>query len=180
MGYRIQREGNHLSDLLSQRSIFSETSCLDARKKSIKGIDRARSSSVYSTRRAGRPAIVYIQSEIIFISLSLRGWLRKVHTSEIEYRRTLHQDSVGILRQRTTPSLPATKRVSIARFPGAFLTGSASQTECDVTHTKQTTGTFLTVARTALKPFRFSRNFGAESFAPAAKSPAQSRPRGRS
>ena len=37
-----------------------------------------------------------------------------------------------------------------------FLTGSASQTECDVTHSKQTMGKFLTGARTHIRVFQFS------------------------
>jgi hypothetical protein len=61
-----------------------------------------------------------------------------------------------------------------------FLTGSAPQTESDVTHSKQTLEKILTGARTAIKEFGFSPNFDAESFAPAAKSLTQSRPYGRS
>src|ERR1700735_2336175 len=151
---------------------------------------------------------------------------------KIEYRRAHHQDPVGILRQHATPSLPATKKLSISSFPAVFLPGSDLRVECDVTcskqktatflpgattarkpasrerllrshqgafggdfvcseefltgsdphskvtvtNSKQTTGEFLTGARTAFKPFIFSRNFGAGSFAPTAKSPAQSRP----
>src|SRR5580704_3255813 len=40
----------------------------------------------------------------------------------------------------------------------AFLTGSWSQTEIDVTHSKQTTGKFLTGARTHIKDFDFSHD----------------------
>jgi hypothetical protein len=61
-----------------------------------------------------------------------------------------------------------------------FLTGSASQTETAVTHSKQTTAPFLTGARTAIKQFRFPLNFSAQSPAPAAKSATPSRLHGRS
>src|ERR1700733_909583 len=40
-----------------------------------------------------------------------------------------------------------------------FLTGSWSQTEFDVTHSKQTTEKFLTGARTHIKDFDFSHDF---------------------
>jgi len=60
-----------------------------------------------------------------------------------------------------------------------FLTGSASQTETSVTHSKQTIATFLTGARTAIKQFRFPLNFSGRSSAPAAESATQSRLHGR-
>jgi hypothetical protein len=44
-----------------------------------------------------------------------------------------------------------------------FLTGSASQTEFDVTHSKQTTGEFLTGARTAIKVAQFRPEFEPKS-----------------
>src|ERR1700733_393048 len=99
---------------------------------------------------------------------------------KIEYRRARHQDSVGILRQRTTQGFPATKRLSISSHSAPFLTGSAPQTEFAVTHSKQTTAQFLTGSRTAIKPFRFSRDFGAHLSPRAAKFFTQSRPYGRS
>src|ERR1700735_659596 len=99
---------------------------------------------------------------------------------KIEYLRALHQDTVGILRRPTIPSFPATREPSISSLPAPFLTGSAPQTECDVTHSKQTAGTFLTGARTAFRPFRFSRDFSAHPFASTAKSFVRSRPNGRS
>ena len=57
---------------------------------------------------------------------------------KIEYRRALHRDLTGILRQLTIPSLPAAKNLSISSFPPAFLPGSAQYVENDVTHSKQT------------------------------------------
>ncbi len=44
-----------------------------------------------------------------------------------------------------------------------FLTGSASQTEFDLTHSKQTTGEFLTGARTAFKVSQFRPEFQPKS-----------------
>jgi hypothetical protein len=73
---------------------------------------------------------------------------------KIEYRRVLHQDPVGILRKRTIPSFPATKESSISCFAAAFLPGSAQYVECDVTHSKQSTATFLPGATTAPRGFR--------------------------
>src|ERR1700689_549989 len=99
---------------------------------------------------------------------------------KIEYRRTLHQGSVGIARQPSIPHFPATKKSSISSFPAAFLTGSASQTETAVTHSKQTTETFLTGSRIACQPFKLSLDFSTQLSAPAAKSFTPSRPHGRS
>ena len=92
---------------------------------------------------------------------------------KIEYRRVLHQGSVGTLRRRTIPSFPATKKSSFSSFPAtflpglpracfakgsicssAFLPGSAQQVKCYVTHSKQTTGPFLPGATTAPRGFR--------------------------
>jgi hypothetical protein len=41
----------------------------------------------------------------------------------------------------------------------SFLTGSASQTECDVTHSKQRTGSFLTGARTDVSRHQIIQDF---------------------
>src|SRR5271156_4091199 len=99
---------------------------------------------------------------------------------KIEYRRVLHQGSSGILRQRTIPSFPATKKSSISSLPAAFLTGSGLQTEMVVSHSKQTTGTFLTGSRIARQPFKLSPDFSILLSAPAAKSFTPSRAHGRS
>src|ERR1700735_2415038 len=56
-----------------------------------------------------------------------------------------------------------------------FLTGSGSQTECDVTYSKQTTEKFLTGARTHIKRSTFRtvfRHFSPEHFAGSAHLPA--------
>src|ERR1700677_3510654 len=98
---------------------------------------------------------------------------------KIEYRRTLHQGSVGIARQPSIPHFPATKKSSIPGIPEAFLTGSGLRTEMAGTHSKQTTGAFLTGSRIACQSFKLSGNFGVQTFAPAAKSVNQSRPHGR-
>ena len=45
----------------------------------------------------------------------------------------------------------------------ALLPGSAQNVECDVTYSKQTTGTFLTGARIALKQLRFRHSTGVSS-----------------
>jgi hypothetical protein len=87
---------------------------------------------------------------------------------KIEYRRTLHQGSVGIVCQLSIPSFlvtnkPSTSSLPAAFLPGlpraffakgsicssAFLPGSAQQVKCDVTRSKQTTGPFLPGATTA-------------------------------
>jgi hypothetical protein len=73
---------------------------------------------------------------------------------KIEYRRTLHQGSAGILRQPSFPSVPATKILSASSLPAAFLPGSGKYVECDVTPSKQTTATFLPGATTALRRLR--------------------------
>jgi hypothetical protein len=52
--------------------------------------------------------------------------------------------------------LPATRHSSLAT---EFLTGSGSQTEIDVTHSKQRTGSFLTGARTAVSRHQVCRDF---------------------
>ena len=87
---------------------------------------------------------------------------------KIEYRRTLHQGSIGIVRQPSIPSFPVTNKPSTSSLPAAFLPGlpraffakgsicssaflpgSAQQVKCDVTRSKQTTGPFLPGAKTA-------------------------------
>ena len=71
---------------------------------------------------------------------------------KIEYRRALHQDSVGVLCQHTIPSFLAAKRPSISIFAAAFLSGTAQYIEMAVTHSKQTAATFLPGARIARQP----------------------------
>jgi hypothetical protein len=73
---------------------------------------------------------------------------------KIEYHRALHQDSVGIPRQYTTPSFPPAKKLSISSFSAAFLPGSAQYVEMAVTHSKQTIATFLPGSRIARQPFQ--------------------------
>jgi hypothetical protein len=70
----------------------------------------------------------------------------------------------AIVRQRHSPSSSEVSDAS-AGFRLAFLTGSALQTEMAVTHSKQTTGAFLTGARTAFKDIRFHGNFHVENHA---------------
>jgi hypothetical protein len=68
---------------------------------------------------------------------------------KIEYRRALQQELAQAPRQSLmVDSLAATKS-SISRLAPAFLTGSGLQTEMVVTHSKQTTETFLTGSRIA-------------------------------
>ena len=98
---------------------------------------------------------------------------------KIEYCRTLHRASKEPSRLGSLSCLPATEKAPISRFPatkklsvssfasaflsglpraffakgsvcqGAFLPGSAQYVECDVTHSKQTTATFLPGSRFA-------------------------------
>ena len=67
--------------------------------------------------------------------------------------------------------------LSNPRFPAAFLTETASHSEIAVTHSKQTTATFLTETRIACQPFKLPLNSSALS---CAKTPAPSRHYGRS
>jgi len=67
---------------------------------------------------------------------------------------------------RTSHLLALTQEGSTSKRP--FLTGSASQTESPVTHSKQTTAPFLTGARTHIKPSIFRSifpGFSSEHFA---------------
>jgi hypothetical protein len=57
---------------------------------------------------------------------------------------------------RNNSRTPPLLQRQIYNWSRPLLTGSASQTECDVTHSKQTTGKFLTGARTHIRVFRFS------------------------
>jgi hypothetical protein len=68
---------------------------------------------------------------------------------KMEYRRALHQNAIPTSRQPVIPSFPAQKKPSISSFPTAFLPGSAQYVESDVTHSKQTTATFLPGSRIA-------------------------------
>ena len=69
----------------------------------------------------------------------------------------------SVLQTHSSSSLPILTPGEC--FLAAFLTGSALQTEMAVTHSKQTTGTFLTGARTAIKRIRFHGNFHVENHA---------------
>jgi hypothetical protein len=79
---------------------------------------------------------------------------------KIEYRRTLHRGSKEPSRPGSlsrlpdaehapTSRFPATKSPSISCYTPAFLPGSAQYVECGVTHSKQTTATFLPGSRFA-------------------------------
>ena len=85
---------------------------------------------------------------------------------KMEYCRALHRGSKESSRAGSLPSfpsactpsradkalisrLPATKKPSVSSFAAAFLSGTAQYIENDVTHSKQTTATFLPGARTA-------------------------------
>jgi hypothetical protein len=85
---------------------------------------------------------------------------------KIEYCRALHRGlkepsrpgSLSRLSATCTPwraekapisRFPATKKPSVSTFASAFLPGSAQYVESDVTHSKQTTATFLPGSRFA-------------------------------
>src|SRR5271156_3262169 len=68
---------------------------------------------------------------------------------KIEYHRALQQGLDQAPRWPLIPALPAPNKPPISSAPPAFLTGSGLQTEMAVTHSKQTTGTFLTGSRIA-------------------------------
>jgi hypothetical protein len=79
---------------------------------------------------------------------------------KIEYCRALHRGSKEPSRPGSLSCLTAlenapisrflaAKTSSISNFAAAFLTGSAKYVECDVTHSKQMTATFLPGATTA-------------------------------
>jgi hypothetical protein len=73
--------------------------------------------------------------------------------AKTKYRRALHQDLIPPPCPPFLSSSLAEKRLSISTFPAAFLTGSGSQTEFDVTYSKQTNEKILTGARTHIKLF---------------------------
>jgi hypothetical protein len=74
------------------------------------------------------------------------GWLSKASARTPALRRSiLSWIPLDILR--SLEQIP----VSICHGVFAFLTGSGSHSECDVTHSKQTTEKFLTGARTHIK-----------------------------
>ena len=93
--------------------------------------------------------------------------------SSIEFHCSFRAGSPARAFACTLDPAPATVYFS------PFLTGSASQTEMAVTHSKQTTETFLTGSRIACQSFKLSVNFSLQLSAPAAKSVNQSRPHGR-
>jgi hypothetical protein len=80
-----------------------------------------------------------------------------------EFQR-IHPEKRGVVAVATEGSFPTTKNPSISRFPGTtrsskssflstFLTGSGSQTEFPVTHSKQRNEKILTGARTRIRIF---------------------------
>jgi hypothetical protein len=92
---------------------------------------------------------------------------------KIEYCRALHQGSkepsrpgslscVPALEKAPISRCPATKKPSISTFAAAFLTETASHSEIVVTHSKQTTATFLTETRIAPVGLRQGTAFYAE------------------
>jgi hypothetical protein len=77
------------------------------------------------------------------------------------------RDSTGIAAANSSqvsesPSFAAVSDPNSRKLT-SFLTGSASQTEFVVTHSKQTTGEFLTGARNAFKVVQFRAEFRTES-----------------
>jgi hypothetical protein len=98
---------------------------------------------------------------------------------KIEYCRALHRGSKELNRPGSLPCLPpactpwradnppisgfpATKEPSVSNFSAAFLPGTGQQVECDVTHSKQTTATFLPGTRIAPRGLRQGTAFYAE------------------
>jgi hypothetical protein len=85
-------------------------------------------------------------------------------------------DRTGASFRLWRPSLPIStdaKKLSISNLPAPFLTGSDTQTECDVTSSKQRTGRFLTGARTHIRIFEIlqisAQNDDATSIVPSAR-----------
>jgi hypothetical protein len=75
-------------------------------------------------------------------------------------------------------TFPASARPSKSSLPNGFSNRLFWPT--NRSYRKQTIKPCLTGSRTAFKTFRFSRDFSAQPFAPATKSPTRSRPYGRS
>jgi hypothetical protein len=69
---------------------------------------------------------------------------------------TLSNRELSTNRCRNDSRTPLLLLRQIYNWSRRLLTGSASQTECDVTRSKQTTERFLTGARTHIRVFRFS------------------------
>ena len=95
---------------------------------------------------------------------------------KIQYCRALHRGSKEPIRPASLSSLPparspwradespisafpAAKISSVSTFAAAFLPGTAQQVENDVTHSKQTTATFLPGATTASRRLAFRGGF---------------------
>ena len=86
-----------------------------------------------------------------------------VSNRELSTDRTLAAPS-ALTRDRIAISLRETQSAGRGtRSPAPFLTGSAPQTEFVVTYSKQTTGEFLTGARTPFKVSHFRPEFRTES-----------------
>jgi hypothetical protein len=90
---------------------------------------------------------------------------RKVTVSNRELSTVCDAPKIVNLVPFSTSESPSSAAISDSnsRKPTTFLTGSASQTEFVVTHSKQTTDEFLTGARTAIKVSQFRAEFQPES-----------------
>jgi len=117
-------------------------------------------ASIVTTRRAStsrasapRHSMRGICSALSNRELQLLG--RRVrHRKQTKPHLSNRELSTKRCRNAFRAPLPLLRQIS-NRF-GPLLTGSASQTECDVTHSEQTMEKFLTGARTHIRVFRFS------------------------
>jgi hypothetical protein len=101
---------------------------------------------------------------------------RKATVSNREHSTVCDSAGIATANSSQVSESPSSAAVSDpnSRKLTTFLTGSASQTEFVVTHSKQTTGEFLTGARTAIKVSQFRVEFRTES-QPQRKSECRSR-----
>jgi hypothetical protein len=74
---------------------------------------------------------------------------RALHRGSKEPSRPGSLSCLPAMEKAPTPRFPATKSPSISCYAPAFLPGSGKYVECDVTHSKQTTATFLPGSRFA-------------------------------
>jgi hypothetical protein len=135
----------------------ASTSRSSAPRCAMRGICSALSNRKLTMRRASASGANSVMRGICFAfsNRELQLLERPVRHRK-QTKPALSNRELSANRCRNDSGAPLPLLPQTYNWSRPFLTGSASQTECDVTHSKQTTESFLTGARTHIKVFRFS------------------------
>jgi hypothetical protein len=117
-------------------------------------------AAIITPRRASTSPAVALRRPMRGICSALSNRERQLLERPVRRRKqtrpALSNRELSTNRRRNDSRTPLLLLRQIYNWSRPLLTGFASQTECDVTHSKQTTEKFLTGARTHIRVFRFS------------------------